>query len=58
MKNESENPDNLMRHRRIILNDGRYMIFYTFDESLSDEAASEEKPAPRLQTEAIEEKNV
>lgn len=47
-----------MRHRRIILNDGRYMIFYTFDESLSDEAASEEKPAPRLQTEAIEEKNV
>jgi hypothetical protein len=58
MKNETENSDSLMQHRRIILKDGRYMIFYTFDESLSGKPASEKKPEPNPQTEATEEKNV
>jgi predicted lipoprotein with Yx(FWY)xxD motif len=58
MKNESENSDDLMKHRRIILKDGRYMIFYTFDESLSNKSASEEKPEPAPKLEATEEKNV
>jgi hypothetical protein len=58
MKNEGENSDNLMQHRRIILQDGRYMIFYTFDESLSNASASEKKREPEPQAEATEEKNV
>ena len=57
MKNESEK-DNLMQHRRIILKDGRYMIFYTFDESLSNASETVEKPEPNPQPEATEEKNV
>jgi hypothetical protein len=57
MKNESENSDNLMRHRRIALSDGRYMIFYTFDESLNA-SASEKNPEPKPNIEASEEKNV
>lgn len=43
--NKSENSDE-MNYRKIILPDGRYMIFYTFDESaedVSEENAAEEK---------------
>ena len=54
MKNESENSNDLIQHRRITLNDGRYMIFYTFDESLSVESEDEKTPEPK----ASEEKNV
>ncbi len=57
MKNESKKSD-LMQHRRIVLNDGRYMIFYTFDESLSNVSATGEKPELNPQPEATEEKNV
>jgi hypothetical protein len=57
MKDESENSSNLMKYRRIALKDGRYMIFYTFDESLSNISNSAEKESePR--SEATEEKNV
>jgi hypothetical protein len=57
MEKESGQSD-LMRHRRIILDDGRYMIFYTFAESLSADSASEKKREPRPEPEATEEKNV
>ena len=55
---ESENSKDLMQHRQITLNDGRYMIFYTLNESLSPETKGAEKPEPKLETEATEEKNV
>jgi hypothetical protein len=58
MKNERENSGSLMKYRRIILKDGRYMIFYTFDESLSNISVIEEKSEPKQRLEAAEEKNV
>ena len=58
MKNENENSANLIQRRRIILEDGRYMIFYTFDASLSNASASGKKTEPDPQPEATEEKNV
>jgi hypothetical protein len=49
----------LMQCREITLNDGRYMIFYTFDKSLSNSSAKGDiKPEPRPEPEAAEEKNV
>lgn len=57
MEKESEKAD-LMHHRRISMSDGRYMIFYTFDESLSAASADEKKPEPKPEAEATEEKNV
>ena len=61
MKNEIVNSDDssLMQSRKITLADGRYMIFYSFDETLSNASADTEKnrdPKPRL--EATEERNV
>jgi len=59
MKNESENSGDLMKHRCIFLKDGRYMIFYTFEESLSNTPVSaEEKLESKTQLETTEEKNV
>ncbi|MGC2238527.1 MAG: hypothetical protein WA584_20400 [Pyrinomonadaceae bacterium] len=61
MKKESINSGDFssMRCREITLADGRYMIFYTFDESLSSASVVKEKefqPKPVLK--AAEEKNV
>jgi hypothetical protein len=59
MKNESENIGDLMKYRSITLKDGRYMIFYTFDKSLSKMPDSaEKKPEPKPRLEATKEKNV
>jgi hypothetical protein len=62
MKEKSGNSDNsnLMHHREITLKDGRYMIFYTFDESLSNAFTAKEKQRsePLPTPEATEEKNV
>lgn len=61
MKNESVNSDVFpsMNDRKITLADGRYMIFYAFDESLSGASAKTEKPAaPKPRLEAAEEKDV
>ena len=49
----------LMRFREITLADGRYMIFYSFDETLSAASAdTEKKTDPNPQLEATEERNV
>lgn len=49
----------LIQARKIYLADGRYMIFYTFDESLSNSTANADvKPNPKTRSEATEEKNV
>lgn len=55
MKNEREIYDqkDLMHHRRINLNDGRYLIFYTFDSSLNKGA---EKSANQPENEGAEKK--
>jgi hypothetical protein len=58
MKEKDEKSNDLMQHRRVILPDGRYLIFYTFDESLSNNSANERKSGPKPQLEATEEKNV
>lgn len=48
-----------MRHRKVILADGRYMIFYTFDKLLSHThvKANGEKSPPKIDLETTEEKN-
>jgi hypothetical protein len=52
----SENTDS-MRCRKITLADGRYLIFYEFDESLSSSSVKPDKKSkPRRET--VEEKNV
>ena len=39
----------LMRHRKITLKDGRYMIFYTFADTLSiEQPRSEPQPDPEM----------
>jgi hypothetical protein len=62
MKNEREIYDKteLMQHRRIHLSDGRYLIFYTFDPSLSiDSSNADQTPRPQPENkEAEEKKNV
>jgi hypothetical protein len=59
MKNEVVNSEDadLMQIRKITLADGRYMIFYEFDESLSNSSLETDKK-PKSQLEATEEKNV
>ena len=61
MNNEDKNSAEagLMRHRTITLEDGRYMIFYTFAESLSKASVvKKQKPEPAAGAEAPENKNV
>ncbi len=59
MKNKSVDSDDspLMQIRTIALADGRCMIFYDFDESLSNSSSeTDKKSKPRRET--VEEKNV
>jgi hypothetical protein len=50
----------LMHRREITLKDGRYMIFYTFDEALSAAARQKapDKGGTRPEPEAAEKKDV
>jgi len=61
MKKENKNSDDsgLMRHRKIMLEDGRYMIFYTFAKSLSrPPVINKQDPKAASGPEAPENKNV
>jgi predicted transcriptional regulator len=57
MKKEEKNlaEKELIRHRTITLKDGRYMIFYTFADTLS---AEQPKPETKAKPEGPEKKNV
>jgi hypothetical protein len=48
----------ILRHREITLKDGRYMIFYTFDEDTVKPAEVSEEPKPESRTEELQQKNV
>lgn len=48
-----------MHSRRIEMQDGRYMILYTFDGALARTcSAEEEKPEPHAEQKSVEEENV
>jgi hypothetical protein len=48
-----------MRKRRTTLEDGRYLIYYTFDgEDEDGECAASERPEPSVEAEASEERHV
>jgi hypothetical protein len=47
-----ENEQKEMHRRRITLNDGRYLIFYTFDEQLGSGPEVEGEGAKRSEPEA------
>jgi hypothetical protein len=48
-----------MRKRRTTLGDGRYLIYYTFDdEDEGVEGAASGRPEPAAEAEAAEERNV
>lgn len=46
-----------MRKRRTTLEDGRYLIYYTFD-GVGEAPGGEGAPAPAAETEAAEERDV
>ena len=51
----------MMQRRQITLEDGRYLIFYTFDAAPPADAptrAAERTPEPHAQSEAEEERDV
>lgn len=58
--NESneKNLSDSMTRRRVILPDGRYLIFYDFAESAAEARQDAAKKEPHPQPEAAEEKNV
>lgn len=65
MKIEQQNEQQGLHKRRITLADGRYMIFYTFDESPVSQAETQgadagagEKRKPEPQPQAEEERSV
>jgi hypothetical protein len=57
-----ENEQQKMQRRRVTLNDGRYLIFYTFDEQLNSgrevEGEDVSRSEPDAEPQALEERRV
>ncbi|MDT7688873.1 MAG: hypothetical protein QOE46_1632 [Acidobacteriota bacterium] len=47
-----------MHKRRTTLEDGRYLIYYTFGDEADSRAGVESRPEPETETEAAEERRV
>jgi hypothetical protein len=61
-KESGERGAGVMHKRRTTLEDGRYLIYYTFgdeaDSSAGEGAGRESKPEPKAEAEAAEERSV